>query len=224
MTRPLEERFGFATFFVGQIVAVAEEHEILERHRLADGFKVRQPFLHRGQIGGASVPGSVAANEIREGSERNKVQRELAVRIDEDAAHGVAQFRRTPGIRPTIEAATVVVVRVEIIPEERLAAEEPLQFLNVRNSDVARNDFRPSPEDIDLGQQLAANRLQIVFTAQPTLRHSPAVRRGTKKKARTRRTFAGPPEQSVRNVTLSRGEGAERVPIRCVHPVGDVVE
>ena len=48
MTRPLEEYFSFATFLVWQIVAVTQQHEIRERHRLADGFEVPQPFLHRG--------------------------------------------------------------------------------------------------------------------------------------------------------------------------------
>ena len=99
-----------------------------------------------------------------------------------------------------------------------------MQLLNVGNRDLARDDFRPGPEDIDLRQQLAANRLQIVFTTEPLLRHSPAVRRGTKQKPRTRRAFAGPTEQGVRNVTLGRGEGAERVAVRRVHPIRNIIE
>ena len=54
--RAFEEGLGLWAFLVRQVVAVAEEDQVLQRHRLADGREARQPFPHRGEVSLAGVP------------------------------------------------------------------------------------------------------------------------------------------------------------------------
>ena len=147
-----------------------------------------------------------------------------AIPIEQQAAHGSTQFRRATGIRTAIKTPAVVVVSVKVIPQDRFSPQPTLQIPDVRHGDFARDDFRAGPQHVDLGPQFAPDRLQIICSAQLSLRHPTAVRRGTKKKPCRRRALARPASQRICHVALGRGEGAEFLRVVRVHPVRNVVE
>src|SRR6185295_4454436 len=153
-------------------------------HRSMDRVEMRQPFLHRREVFLARITCGLALHESRKSSEWNKVQREFAVWIEQDTADSFAQFRRTSGIRPAMEAPAIVIVRVKIVPNQRLPLENPLQLLNVRNRDLARDDFRAGPKDVNLCQEFAANGFKVAFSAEFSVRHPRAIRGGTEEKSR----------------------------------------
>src|SRR5207237_1538444 len=88
------------------------------------------------------VPVAIGLREHRQRAERNIVRLKLAVRIAQDAGDFVAEFERAPGIRAEVNAAKVVVVGVEVVPEERLAPQNSLTLANRFRRDGLRDYFR----------------------------------------------------------------------------------
>jgi hypothetical protein len=127
----LIEGLCFRPFFMRQIVAVPEQDQVLEDDRPADGRKRRQPLAQGRQIRCPRIPHPIGSRELGERAERNVVQGEFVVGIAEQPRHHTAQFRRPSRVRSAKEPAAVVIVRVKIVPDERLPKKNVLQFLDV---------------------------------------------------------------------------------------------
>src|SRR5205807_2476543 len=94
--------------------------------------------------------------EIRgERAQRNEVQRKLRVWIAQYAADFAAQFRGSTGVGATEETAAIVVVGVEIVPDQRPAVQAALELADVRDRNLARDDFRSGPEHVNLRREVA---------------------------------------------------------------------
>ena len=61
------------------------------------------------------------------------------------------QFARSTGIRPKEDAGIVVVVRIEIVPDERRPAQYDGDFAQMFAGDLGRDDLRTGPKDVHAG-------------------------------------------------------------------------
>src|SRR5439155_1722471 len=147
------------------------------------GFPLEQPSLQRGLIRLLFVPVSIGLREHRQRAERNIVRLKLAVRIAQDAGDFAAEFERAPGIRAEVNAAEVVVVGMEVVPQERLAPENSLQLANRFRRDGLRDYFRSGPENPDGRVQELSQLFQVIGMPDRT-RHPLAVVGRTKEQSR----------------------------------------
>ncbi|MBM3775240.1 MAG: helix-turn-helix transcriptional regulator, partial [Acidobacteria bacterium] len=188
--RPLNHGLGFGSFRVRQVKAVAQQDQVGERYGRTDGFETRTPFLHGLEISRARVPRFTAVRECGQGAKRHKIQRQLVVRVRQQAPHLAAQSRLTARLRSAVKTTAVIIIGVEIIPDDRLPAHHGLQLAHVRHGNLGRNDFGTRPRNLDVQVQLASERGQVILAAQFLSGHSTAIGGWAKEKRRAR-TAAG---------------------------------
>ena len=94
--------------------------------------------------------------------------------LDEDPGHLLAHGVGPASVRAAVESPPVVVVRVEVVPDKRLAPEDLPQLPDMRDRDLARHDFRPGPAHVDAGIEFAPDGVQIARAAE--LPRPPSVR------------------------------------------------
>ena len=78
------------------------------------------------------MPWTFAVDEVGKRYDGEIVQREFAIGIHQDAGDFVEEFARTAGVRADEEAASVVIVGVEIVPDDWFSPEKRGDFANVR--------------------------------------------------------------------------------------------
>src|SRR5437016_6439317 len=158
-----DERFGATPVLKRQMEAVAQKLQLTRRNPTSMmRLPLKRPVFQCGLISLLCVPMSFGLREHRQCAERNIVRLKLAVRIAQDAGDFVAEFERAPGIRAEVNAAKVVVVGVEVVPEERLAPQNSLQLANRFRRDGLRDYFRSGPENPDGRVQELSQLFQVI--------------------------------------------------------------
>jgi hypothetical protein len=92
---------------------------------------------------------------------RDVVGFKLAVRVRQDTVQVGVQLHGPTRIRAEVDASLVVVVRVNVVPDDGFALQHLAQLLNRFFCDDFRNDFVTGPHDIDIGIQFITERVEI---------------------------------------------------------------
>ena len=98
---PLRER---------QVKAISEQNELIVRNGFAGCLKRGQPLAHCLQILLAVVPNPGGLCIPGESAERNKIERKLVVRIQENSGDRVLESGSSSGVGPAEEAPSIVIV------------------------------------------------------------------------------------------------------------------
>ena len=122
------------------------------------------------------------------------------------------------------KSAAVVVVRVEVIPDDRLAAEQRAELANVGQKNLARDNLGSGPENVDLRQEIPANSRQIVRTAEAGLRHASAIGCGAEDEPRLTIAAPDPRQNAIRDVALSRCQRDPAIGIAALETARGVIE
>ena len=207
-----------------QIIGVTEQHQVVETHPVpAHGRKSRQPIRQCRLVCAPTVPRTGGGQKSGKRIEGQEVGLVLAVRVDQNPAQLVAQLGRPTGVRPEKNPGHVVVVRMQIVPENRLTLQRFLQLHDAFNRDFPGDDLRPGPENVDTVGKRLADLLQVTLPAKPFIDHPLAVRR---------RAENQPPVllgqvlavKAVRRLALCLGQAAERSPVGLSHLIRNIVK
>ena len=91
-------------------------------------------------------------DKFSQGAERDIIERKFIVGIAQQSADSLAQFRGPSIIRAAKESASIIIIGVQIVPNQRLASQNTLQLLNVFEGDLARDNFGAGLKDINIRQ------------------------------------------------------------------------
>ena len=81
---------------------------------------------------------------------------------------------------------------MEVVPYQRWPLEYTADFLDVRDGNLRRNDFRPRPEDIDSLIQKLTDSFEVLVSPQLSLAHASTIRGWAEQKTESRHTFLQP--------------------------------
>ena len=90
------------------------------------------------------------------------VRLKLAVRVCQNAADVRYQLGGATIVRSEEEPLLVVIVRMDVVPDERRTPENTRHLLDRPDADPLRDDLRPRPHDVDAVQELGADGRQVL--------------------------------------------------------------
>ena len=76
-----KEPLRVRAIFVGQVKAIAQQHQVLQGYWLASSGEPVEPIAHRLLVLGAGIPGLLAMDERSQGLQGDMVERQLVVRV-----------------------------------------------------------------------------------------------------------------------------------------------
>lgn len=155
----------------------------------------------------------------------NRVSVKFTVWIGHNATQQRDELRRAARIWSEEDALLIVIVRMQIVPNHRLALEDFSDFQNLLGREHFADDFRARPHDVDACMQLLTDGREI-FTLGDT-RHSSfaAILRRTEEKVRPIRLISVEMVVDViRDGDLSVCKAREHFLVALRHLTLDVVE